>query len=105
MTCARQGSTCAMPGAGGTAKLVGMPPHAIARPAPRARAWVWGAARALGLALALGAPAVGHAAQLHAFAPAGDDWSLEHEASDPALVGQRFSKLRRAPFDRAQWRA
>jgi thioredoxin-like negative regulator of GroEL len=70
---------------------------------------VWGA---LGLVLALGAPSAGHAtelsasafAQLQASAP-DDDWSLEHGASDPALVGQRFAKLRRAPFDRAQWRA
>ncbi|HWB78063.1 MAG TPA: hypothetical protein VG755_24025, partial [Nannocystaceae bacterium] len=34
-----------------------------------------------------------------------DDWSLERSDSDPALVGQRFSKLRRNPLDRGQWRA
>jgi len=38
-------------------------------------------------------------------APAGDDWSLERGASDPALVAQRFTKLRASPFDAAQWRA
>lgn len=40
-----------------------------------------------------------------AAAPAGDDWSLERGASDPALVAQRFTKLRASPFDGAQWRA
>ncbi len=34
-----------------------------------------------------------------------DDWSLERGDADPALVGQRFAKLRRSPFDRAQFRA
>jgi tetratricopeptide (TPR) repeat protein len=34
-----------------------------------------------------------------------DDWSLERKASDPALVSQRFAKLRRNPFDQPQWRA
>ncbi|MBA3546123.1 MAG: hypothetical protein H0T76_06555, partial [Nannocystis sp.] len=43
-----------------------------------------------------------HASQL---APGGDDWSLERGASDPALVAQRFTKLRASPFDAAQWRA
>jgi tetratricopeptide (TPR) repeat protein len=39
-------------------------------------------------------------------APAEDeDWSLEHKASDPTLVSQRFAKLRRSPFDTNQWRA
>ncbi|MBC7974950.1 MAG: hypothetical protein H7138_08185, partial [Myxococcales bacterium] len=37
-------------------------------------------------------------------APA-DDWSLERTDADPALVGQRFAKLRRSPLDRTQWRA
>lgn len=36
---------------------------------------------------------------------AGDDWSLERKASDPELVTQRFTKLRRRPFDQRQWRA
>jgi len=50
---------------------------------------------------------LGHAAPAHAqlLAPAGDDWSLERGASDPALVAQRFTKLRASPFDAAQWRA
>jgi len=38
-------------------------------------------------------------------APPSDDWSLEHKNDDPALVSQRISKLRRNPFDGAQWRA
>jgi Flp pilus assembly protein TadD len=38
-------------------------------------------------------------------APAGDDWGLERGAADPALVGQRFAKLRQDPFDAGQWRA
>lgn len=52
----------------------------------------------LSLALAW-SPARGRAA-----AP-DDDWSLTRSDSDPALVGQRFEKLRRSPFDRAQWKA
>ncbi|HEY8375151.1 MAG TPA: hypothetical protein VIK91_01625, partial [Nannocystis sp.] len=54
------------------------------------RAWI-------PLALLLAAPAV-HAAP-------DDDWALERSASDPALVQQRFDKLRKQPFDQAQWRA
>ncbi|MCY1062849.1 tetratricopeptide repeat protein [Nannocystis sp. SCPEA4] len=51
------------------------------------------------LALALlGTPAA-HAA------PVEDDWSVERSAADPALVQQRFDKLRKQPFDTAQWRA
>jgi tetratricopeptide (TPR) repeat protein len=44
------------------------------------------------------------AAPAHA-APADDDWSVERSAADPALVQQRFDKLRKQPFDQAQWRA
>jgi tetratricopeptide (TPR) repeat protein len=57
-------------------------------------------ARTLLLALAAGlASTSAHAA------PDDDDWSLERNASDPALVGQRFTKLRNHPFDRQQFRA
>lgn len=38
-------------------------------------------------------------------APLADDWGLERGAADPALVGQRFAKLRQDPFDARQWRA
>lgn len=38
-------------------------------------------------------------------APPSDDWSIEHHKDDPALVSQRMGKLRRNPFDSAQWRA
>lgn len=34
-----------------------------------------------------------------------DDWSIERSNSDPALVQQRFTKLRAQPFDTSQWRA
>lgn len=34
-----------------------------------------------------------------------DDWSLQRKSNDPTLVGQRMGKLRRSPFDRAQWNA
>lgn len=61
--------------------------------------------RALALAARLAAAwALGTGATAAAAAP-DDDWSLERDAADPALVGQRFAKLRRNPFDRAQFRA
>lgn len=37
--------------------------------------------------------------------PGDDDWSLSRKADDPALVSQRMTKLKRNPFDMAQWRA
>ncbi len=48
---------------------------------------------------------VGGAAVPSASAAPDDDWSLERSDSDPALVNQRFTKLRRNPLDRGQWRA
>lgn len=56
------------------------------------------------LCLALGACLFGQVGEVRA-APAGDDWGLERGAADPALVGQRFAKLRQDPFDGKQWRA
>jgi lipopolysaccharide biosynthesis regulator YciM len=53
----------------------------------------------------LGQAVVARVASAEQLAPAGDDWSLERGASDPALVAQRFTKLRASPFDAAQWRA
>lgn len=38
-------------------------------------------------------------------APPGDEWSIERSDRAPELVEQRFTKLRREPFDAAQWRA
>ncbi|MCA9662324.1 MAG: tetratricopeptide repeat protein [Myxococcales bacterium] len=38
-------------------------------------------------------------------APAGDDWAIERDDRQPALVEQRFAKLRKNPFDSGQWRA
>jgi tetratricopeptide (TPR) repeat protein len=38
-------------------------------------------------------------------APPGDDWSIERSDRDPALLDQRFEKLRRRPWDAPQWRA
>ena len=69
-------------------------------PRPRRRPLRGALGSALGVAWAL--------ATIAALAPsahAADDWSLERRASDPALVGQRFAKLRQNPFDQAQWRA
>jgi tetratricopeptide (TPR) repeat protein len=61
-------------------------------------------ARALAVAMALAATlALGGSPEAHA--EPDDDWSLERDNADPALVGQRFSKLRKNPFDRAQFRA
>ena len=40
-----------------------------------------------------------------ASAPPGDDWSIERDDRQPALLEQRFEKLRSKPFDRKQWRA
>lgn len=61
--------------------------------AARASAHVWAASLVLARAtVALAAPPE-------------DDWSIERNAADPALVQQRFDKLRKAPFDGAQWRA
>ncbi|MBX7081327.1 MAG: tetratricopeptide repeat protein, partial [Nannocystaceae bacterium] len=62
------------------------------------------ASRLVPRVLALLLTSLGAAAPVQA-APADDDWSLTHEASDPTLVGQRFAKLQRNPFDRGQWRA
>ncbi len=53
-------------------------------------------ARAFALSLVL-APATASAA--------GDDWSLQRSASDPALVQQRLKKLHRSPFDTRHWSA
>lgn len=60
--------------------------------------------RTFRLCLALGACLIG---QVAAAGPpaAGDEWGLERGAADPALVGQRFAKLRKDPFDGQQWRA
>lgn len=71
-------------------------PAPVKRLAPaRARAHVW-----LGsLVLAL-LPAA-----LAAAPSPDDDWSIERSAADPALLQQRFDKLRKQPFDGAQWRA
>lgn len=55
------------------------------------------------LTLAVAASLGGVAPELRA-AP-GDDWSLERRSDDPTLVSQRMAKLRRSPFDQAQWRA
>ena len=61
------------------------------------------------LCLALGAWLFGQVTTAQAAAPGlddpGDDWGLERGAADPALVGQRFAKLRKDPFDVKQWRA
>ncbi|MEZ4384602.1 MAG: tetratricopeptide repeat protein [Nannocystaceae bacterium] len=38
-------------------------------------------------------------------APPGDDWAIERDDRQPALVEQRFAKLRKSPFDAGQWRA
>jgi len=54
--------------------------------------------------LVFGACLFGQAGSVRA-APADDDWSLERGASDPALVAQRLAKLRKSPFDAAQYRA
>lgn len=70
-----------------------------ARPLPPARR-----RRGAGVCLVVGACLLGHATPARA-APAGDDWSLERGAADPALVAQRFTRLRASPFDTAQWRA
>ena len=56
------------------------------------------AALALGLLLGIAIPRAAEAGP-------GDDWSLEHKSNDPTLVSQRFAKLRRNPFDGAQWKA
>ena len=37
--------------------------------------------------------------------PRDDEWSLERGERTPALLDQRFAKLRRDPFDASQWRA
>lgn len=74
-----------------------------ARPLPPARR-----RRVLAVSLAFGACLLGQTVTsptARAAAPAGDDWSLERGAGDPALVAQRFTKLRASPFDGAQWRA
>ncbi len=76
-----------------------------ARPLPPARR-----RRGTGYSLVFGACLLGQAvlsrtARADLVAPTGDDWSLERGASDPALVAQRFTKLRASPFDAAQWRA
>ncbi len=58
------------------------------------------------LSLAFGACLFGQISPGSALAaPADDEWSLERGASDPALVSQRFTKLRASPFDTAQYRA
>lgn len=61
----------------------------------------------LGLCLALGTCLLGQVAGAAppGEAPLADDWGLERGAADPALVGQRFNKLRQDPFDAKQWRA
>lgn len=61
-------------------------------------------ARTLALAVAAGIALAGPATS-RAAGDDDDDWSLERDASDPALVSQRFAKLRRNPFDRQQFRA
>jgi len=68
-------------------------------PSRRARAL----AVAIGFVATLGTSPAAQAGAVQA--GPGDDWSLERDNADPALVGQRFSKLRRNPFDRAQFRA
>lgn len=76
------------------------PRHAPRQRPARTRAGAHAFARWIPLALTL------LAASPAAAAPApDDDWSLERSASDPALVQQRFTKLRAQPFDQAQWRA
>ncbi|MCB9567652.1 MAG: tetratricopeptide repeat protein [Myxococcales bacterium] len=65
------------------------------RQIPRSRRRVAAGALVLGLL----APLVAEAA------PPADDWSLERDARSPELVEQRFAKLRKSPFDAAQWRA
>ena len=67
---------------------------ALAALAPLASAWL--------PSLVLGTCLLGQTAVA---APAGDDWSLERGASDPALLAQRLAKLRKSPFDLPQYRA
>lgn len=55
------------------------------------------------VALAIGTSFTGWVAPVSA-AP-DDAWSLERRRDDPKLVSQRMAKLRRNPFDQAQWRA
>ncbi len=54
------------------------------------------------LALLIVGPSLGVHAAVHA---AGDDWSLERSASDPALVSARLKKLHHNPFDSRHWAA
>lgn len=59
------------------------------------------------MAVALAVSLVGPAwmpAQAHA-GPPDDDWSLEVTKRDDVLVKQRFSKLKKRPFDQKQWSA
>ena len=74
---------------------------------PRARLRRRRHGRTLGLAFGacLFGQIVATAVSAASAAPAGDEWSLERGAADPALVAQRFTKLRQSPFDAAQFRA